>query len=183
MSDSAERLPLLDPSSTPKEVHAALTRLPDINLFRAMAGATTLYPSFSEYMAKLFQDMELDAQTERLAVLLVGKLSDCHYVWRQNIVTAKSINISDEQIAAIERGELAASCFSPRQQAALTFTKDCVINIEVDDSVYDASTRELSSRMIAELLYVVGTYMMICRFARSGRVPLDKEPGPSPYVS
>ncbi|WP_020495860.1 carboxymuconolactone decarboxylase family protein [Sciscionella marina] len=183
MSDNAERLPLIDPGAAPKEVQAAFARLPDVNLFRAMAGASSLYPPFAEYLTELFREMELDTQTERLAVLLVGKLSHCRYVWRQNIVTAKSVGISDEQIAAIERGDHTARCFSPKHRSALAFTEDCVRNVEVSDAIYTAAARELSSRAIAELLYVVGTYMMICRFARSGRVPLDDEPGPSPYLS
>lgn len=183
MNDNAGRLPLIDPDSAPEEVRAAFAKLPDVNLFRAMAGATTLYPPFVECLAGLFQELELDARTERLAVLLVGRLSDCHYVWRQNIVTAHSVGISDEQIAAIDRGDRTARCFSAKHQAALAFTEDCVRNVEVSDAVYAAAARELSSRAIAELLYVVGTYMMICRFARSGRVPLDEKPGPSPYAS
>ncbi|MFD2473508.1 carboxymuconolactone decarboxylase family protein [Amycolatopsis silviterrae] len=181
MNDNAGRLPLIDPDSAPEEVRAAFAKLPDVNLFRAMAGATTLYPPFVDCLAGLFQDLELDARTERLAVLLVGKLSDCRYVWRQNIVTAKSVGISDAQIAAIDRGDLTA--FGPKHRAALAFTEDCVRNVEVSDAVYAAAARELSSRAIAELLYVVGVYMMICRFARSGRVPLDEKPGPSPYAS
>ncbi|MFI6302870.1 carboxymuconolactone decarboxylase family protein [Amycolatopsis thailandensis] len=183
MSDNADRLPLIDPGSAPAEVRAALAKLPEVNLFRAMASATTVYPPFVDFLATMFQDMELDARTVRLAVLLVGKLSDCHYVWRQNIVTARSVGVSDEQIAATEHGDLTARCFSTKQRAALAFTKDCVLNVEVGDSVYAAAAGEMSARAIAELLFVVGTYMLICRFARSGRVPLDKEPGPSPYVS
>ncbi|MBB5957271.1 alkylhydroperoxidase family enzyme [Saccharothrix tamanrassetensis] len=183
MSDNAERLPLIDPASAPEEVRSAFAKLPGVNLFRAMASATTLYPPFVDYLAELFQDMELDARTARLAVLLVGKLSDCHYVWRQNVVTAKSVGVTDEQIAATARGDLTARCFSPEQRAVLAFTEDCVINVEVADPIYDAAARELSARAIAELLYVVGTYMLICRFARSGRVPLDEKPGPSPYAS
>lgn len=52
--------------------------------------------------------------------------------------------------------------------------------IEVTDKTYDAAKRHFSDRVLTELLFVIGTYMLIARVIRTGRVPLDDKPAASP---
>src|SRR6204780_18947 len=164
------RIPLVDNSSHPFD------KLPPINLFRAAANAKTLYPTFIQYMYLLFKPLELDGRIERLIVLYVGKLSDCICIWRQNVVVAKSLGITQEEIDALEKNDTYADCFSDAQKAAFRFAEEAFRLIEVSDEVYAEATRFFSARAITELLYVVGTYMLLARVARTGRVPLDETP-------
>jgi alkylhydroperoxidase family enzyme len=167
---SQARLPLID------NISETFDKLPPINLFRAAANAKTLYPVFIEYMYLLFKPLELDGRIERLVVLYVGRLSDCIYIWRQNVVVAKSLGIMPEQIEALERNETQAECFSDAQKAAFRFAEEALRLIEVSDEVYTEAARFFSPQAITELLYVVGTYMLLARIARTGRVPLDATP-------
>jgi alkylhydroperoxidase family enzyme len=52
--------------------------------------------------------------------------------------------------------------------------------IEVTDQTYQVAKQHFSDRALTEILYVVGTYMFVSRVIRTGRVPLDDEPAPSP---
>ena len=167
---SQARLPLID------DISQTFDKLPPINLFRAAANAKTLYPAFIEYMYLLFKPLKLDDRIERLVVLYVGKLSDCIYIWRQNVVVAKSLGISQEEIDALERNDTRADCFSDAQKAAFRFAEEALRLIEVSDEVYIEVSRFFSPQAITELLYVVGTYMLLARIARTGRVPLDTTP-------
>ena len=127
-------------------------------------------------MYLLFKPLELDARVERLVVLYVGQLSDCIYIWRQNVVVAKSLGITEEEIAALQRQEATADCFSAAQKAAFRFAEQAVRLVEVSDDVYAEASRFFSPRALTEILYVVGTYMLLARVARTGRVPLDETP-------
>jgi alkylhydroperoxidase family enzyme len=164
------RLPLVD------NISAIFDKLPSINLFRAAANAPTLYPAFIQYMYLLFKPMELDARVERLVVLYVGQLSACMYIWRQNVVVAKSLGITEEEIDALQMHETQAGCFSETQKAAFRFAEEALRLIEVSDEVYAEASRFFSPRALTEILYVVGTYMLLARVARTGRVPLDETP-------
>jgi alkylhydroperoxidase family enzyme len=164
------RLPLVD------NISDTFDKLPPINLFRAAANAKTLYPAFIQYMYLLFKRLELDGRIERMIVLYVGKLSDCIYIWRQNVVVAKSLGITQQEIDALERNDTQAECFSDAQRAAFQFAEEAFRLIEVSDEVYAETTRFFSPQAITELLYVVGTYMLLARVARTGRVPLDETP-------
>jgi hypothetical protein len=55
--------------------------------------------------------------------------------------------------------------------------------IEVTDHTYQAAQQYFSDRALTEILYVVGTYMFISRVIRTGHVPLDPEPAPSPQLA
>lgn len=172
------RLPLVD------NISAIFDKLPDINLFRAAANARTLYPSFIQYLYLLFQKMELDSRIERLVVLYVGKLTGCEYVWRQNVVTAQSMGIPQEEIDALDHGDTTSEVFSDAQRAAFRFTEEAVRLVEVSDAVYADASRFFGPQAITELLYVIGTYMMLARIARTGHVPLDTKPAdPTKYQS
>jgi alkylhydroperoxidase family enzyme len=164
------RLPLID------NISHTFDKLPPINLFRAAANAKTLYPAFIQYMYLLFKPLELDGRIERLIVLYVGKLSDCIYIWRQNVIVAKSLGITQEEIAALERNDTKAGCFSGAQKAAFRFAQEVLELIEVSDEVYAEASCFFSPQAITELLYVVGTYMLLARVARTRRVPLDATP-------
>jgi len=176
----AQRLKLIDPETASKPIADALALLPVINVFRAMANAETLYPYFGKYMLQLFRPMELDKALERMIVLRVAHQSGCFYAWRQNVVVAHSVGVKDEQIAALEKGDVKANCFTEAEQVAFTFTDEVMQLIEATDQTYDAAKKHFSDRALTEILYVIGTYMLIVRVIRTGRVPLDDKPAASP---
>lgn len=77
------RPPLADDASMQAILAGPAANAPRINLFRAFGNALSLAPDFMRYFMHLFEPLELDARIERLVVLLVGRESDCEYVWRQ----------------------------------------------------------------------------------------------------
>jgi alkylhydroperoxidase family enzyme len=175
------RFPLADDSTMAALLTGAAAGLPSINVFRALANAPSLAPDYMQYFAHLFKPLELDAQIERLLVLLTGRLSGCEYVWRQNVVVAKSLGISDEKIAELRKGNLDACCFSEAQKAAFKFAKETVEIIEVTEATYVEAEKHFSARALAEILYVVGSYMFLSRFVRTGGIPLDERPAEVPH--
>ena len=102
---SRSRLPLADDSSINALLTGAAAKLPPINVFRALANAPSLARDYMQYFAHLFEPLELDSRIERLLVLLTGKLSGCEYVWRQNVVVAKSLGIPDEENCRTPQGQ------------------------------------------------------------------------------
>lgn len=177
---ASARLPLAETSAMSALLTGSAARLPAINVFRALANAPSLAPDYMQYVGHLFGPLELDARVERLIVLLTGMLSGCEYVWRQNVVVARSLRISDDEIAELGSGNLDASCFSAAQRAAFRFAKEALEFIEVSDATFDEARKHFSSRALTEILYVVGTYMFLSRVIRTGRIPLDERPAQVP---
>jgi alkylhydroperoxidase family enzyme len=174
------RLPLVSNATMHPLLVGAAAKLPPFNVFRALANAPSLAKDFMQYFARLFEPLELDARTERLIVLLTGNLSGCEYVWRQNVVVARSLGVTTEQIAALQRGYRQATCFSAVQQAAFEFAHEAIEKVAVGNAAYESAARHFSARALTEILYVVGSYMFLSRLIRSGGVPLDERPAEVP---
>ena len=85
-----------------------------------------------------------------MIVLHVARESGCLYAWRQNVVVAKSVRVSDEQIDALDRGDLSSSCFDDCQRTAFRFTDDAMRLIEVTDQTYGETRAVFSDRAITD---------------------------------
>jgi alkylhydroperoxidase family enzyme len=173
-------LPLPNDSAIQPLLTGAAAGLPPINVFRALANAPSLAPAYMQYFGHLFKPMELNARIERLVVLLTGKLSGCEYIWRQNVVVAKSLDISDEKITELHEGNLQAVCFNADEVAAFKFATETIELIEVTDSTYSEAEKHFSPRALTEMLYVIGSYMFLARLIRTGGIPLDEQPAKVP---
>ena len=179
-TDTDLTLHLVDPAHAGDEVARAFKLLPDINVFRAMANAETLFPPFMSYLARLFQPLDLDKALERMIVLRVARRSSSEYAWRQNAVVARSVGVSDAQIDALDRDEPAAACFSATEQAVFAWTDEVMDRVEATPATTAAVRSHFSDRAVTEMLFVIGTYMLVARLARTGRVPFDAKPAASP---
>ena len=84
--------------------------------------AETLYPYFGKYMLQQFRPMELDKALERMIVLRVAKRSDCLYARRQNVVVGHSVGVTDQQIVALEAGDIKPNCLRGAEQSVFSFT-------------------------------------------------------------
>jgi alkylhydroperoxidase family enzyme len=62
----------------------------------------------------------------------------------------------------------------------LDFSDEVMDLIEVTEATYQAAKQHFSDQALTEILYVVSNYMFVARIVRTGRVPLDDEPAPSP---
>jgi hypothetical protein len=60
VATGAPRLSLVDPDDATPEVAEAFKLGPVINVFRAMANAETLYPTYIAYVDLLFKPLELN---------------------------------------------------------------------------------------------------------------------------
>jgi alkylhydroperoxidase family enzyme len=180
---NAARITLVDPTTASQAIAAAFKSIPNINVFRALANAETLFPAYMEYVTLLFKPMELDSALERMIVLHVAEVSQCLYAWRQNVIVAKSVGVSQAQLDALELGDLSAHCFRDDQKAAFRFADEVMQLIEVTATTYADTKRFFSDRAITEMMYVVGTYMFLVRLLRTGRVPLDDKPADAPALN
>ena len=115
-----------------------------------------------------------------MIVLRVAKRSDCLYVRRQNVVVGHSVGVTDQQIVALEAGDIKPNCLRGAEQSVFSFTDEVMDLIEATDETY-AEMNNFSDRAITEMFYVTGTYMLVVRVLRTGRVPLDDEPAASPH--
>jgi alkylhydroperoxidase family enzyme len=172
------RLPYIHPEDAPAPVREALDAVPPINIFRMVANAETAFRPWLAFGGALLSALELDARLRELAILHVGRLSGAEYEWVQHVPIALAVGATEEEVAAIERGELDAEALGPAERAVLQFTTEVVRDVRASDEAFAAVSEHLSPREVVELLLVIGQYMLVARVAETAAIEID-EGGPA----
>src|SRR2546428_190670 len=81
------------------------------------------------------------------------------------------------QVAALERGAIAADAFDPLEQAVLRFTTEVVRDVRASEATFAELAQRLSAQEVVELIITVGYYMMIARLLETTAVDLDPPAG------
>src|SRR5439155_510112 len=81
----------------------------------------------------LLSSLELDSRLRELAILRVGRLERAEYEWVQHVPIARAVGASDEEIAAIERGDLDDGALDEQTRAVLAFTTEAVQEVRASD--------------------------------------------------
>ena len=173
------RIPYADPDKAPEPVREALDRLPPLNIFRMLANAESVFRPYLRFGAALLTDLDLNGLLRELAILRVSQLTpNAEYEWVQHEPIARAVGASDEQIAALERGEIGADCFDAVQRATLRFTGEVVVDAHASDETFAELAALLPPRQIVELLLVIGQYMMLARVMTTLELELDEPATP-----
>ena len=169
------RLPYVDPDDASPKVREALRAVPPLNVFRLMANAESAFRPWMRWGGVLLNDLALDPLLRELAILRVAKLSPgANYEWVQHVPIARSVGVTDEQVEAIERGDIEAECFTDEQGDVLAFTTEVLHEVGASDETFAAVRAFLSPREMVELLMVIGQYMMLARAMATARIDLDE---------
>jgi alkylhydroperoxidase family enzyme len=172
------RLPYVDPATAPEEVRQVLAQLPvQLNVFRMMAHAETGFRPLLGLGTAILARQQLQPKLRELAILRVATLSSARYEWVQHVPIAQATGASEAQVAAIERGEIDATCFDTLERVVLRFTTEVVRDVRASDATFAELAGRVSAREVVELTLTIGYYMMIARLLETMAVDLDPPAG------
>jgi 4-carboxymuconolactone decarboxylase len=173
------RIPYVDPEEAPERVREVLEAMPPLNVFRMMANAETAFRPWMRWGGVLLNDLALDPLLRELAILRVARLTPhADYEWIQHVPIARSVGAAEEQVTALDRGEIDVGCFTTDQRAVLRFTTEVVRDARASDESFSAVAALLSPREIVELIMVIGQYMMLARVMATTDMELDEPADP-----
>lgn len=168
------RVPYLTASTAPEIVAEPLSKLPSLHVFGLMAHAETAFRPWLRFSGALLNHLALDPVLRELAILRVGQLT-ARYEWDQHRPVALAVGATQNQIDALERGDLDALEALPR--AVVDFVTG-VVRDEVDDATYAAVGAYLGHREVVELTLVAAHYLMVARMMTTLRIDPDPAAGP-----
>ena len=171
------RIPYPDPSQSPESVREALAGLPQLNIFRMLAHAETALRPFLRFGGAVLTELQLDPKLRELAILQVAAQAGARYEWVQHAAIARHLGVTDEQIAAVQQGELTATSLNETERAVLQFAAEVLEGPRVSDPTFAAVSERLSSREIVELLLTVGEYLMLARVMTTLELEIDDAAG------
>lgn len=171
------RIPYPDPQAADPKVTEALAALPPANVFRMAAHAQTLLRPWLRFGGAILSRLELDPVLRELAILQVAQSAGAEYEWIQHVAIGRAVGVSDEQIAALERGDLDDPALGAAGLAVVRFTDQLVRVERPDDEVFDELRRHLSDREVVELIFTAGNYLLLARMMTALELDLDEPMG------
>lgn len=171
------RLSYIDPQAASSGVREALDALPPLNIFRMLAQADSAFVPYLGFAGVLLAQLELDPKLRELAILLVATRTGAEYEWVQHVGISRTLGIHDEQISAIQRDDLQATCLDPDARAILRFVSEVLELPRVTDATFAALSDRFPPRQIVELLLVIGSYHMLARLMITLDIDIDQAVG------
>jgi alkylhydroperoxidase family enzyme len=160
------------------EAREMLGRLPKVpNILAMLAHADTCVKPVMKLGGTLLGKLQLDPRLRELCLLHAVKLAGGEYEWMQHVPIARDLGCAEAQIAALEAGDEAAACFEAREQAALRFTREVVVDGRASEPALAEARRHLSDREIVELIVMAGFYVMLARLTETLGVEADPPMG------
>ena len=151
--------------------------LPPLNIFRTLAHAeTSLRPALRLGQA-ILSAQQLDARLRELAILRVARLTGAAYEWVQHVAIGLAVGVTDEQVAALERGNAEAACFDERERLVLRVTTEVVEERGTSEATLAAALDAFSPREIVELIVAAGFYQLLAALMNSVDIDLDEPAG------
>ena len=168
------RLPYLDPEQAEPRVAGVLARSPDLGIFRMVANAQGAFRAWMRFGGTLLDSDELDPLLRELAIARVAAMTPgADYEWIQHVAIALAVGGTQEQLDAIERGDIDADVLGDDGRLVVRFTTQVVRDASPDDETFAAITARFTPREIMHLLLVIGQYMMLGRIMATTQIDLE----------
>jgi AhpD family alkylhydroperoxidase len=139
------------------------------NALATFVNHPALTKAFLRFNVHLLYSSTLPARIRELAILRVAHRRDCAYEWAHHVDLAKREGISDDEIAAVRRGE-AADKF---ERAVLTGVDELDEKSQLSDQTWAALGERLDDRQRMDYIFTVGCYTLLAMAFNTFGVQLE----------
>ncbi|MFM7142557.1 MAG: carboxymuconolactone decarboxylase family protein [Alphaproteobacteria bacterium] len=172
------RIPYYDPATAPEELRKALDQLPaGLNVFKMLANAETLFPSWARLGGAILGKMKLSPKLRELVILRIARISDCEYEWTQHVPIGKAVGVTDAQVEALLAGRDDDPCFDESERLVLRATDESTRDVRLSRATFDALLVRFDRREIVEILMTAGFYRALATVLESTAVDPDPPAG------
>ena len=144
------------------------------NIGGLLAHAENNYEPLVGLLMSLLTRQKLNAQLREIGILRVAQLSGSEYEWIQHLTFGKMAGVTEDQIAALEKGDVEADCFNALERLVIQFTDQFVTKGNAPEPMVKDLVARLSEQEVVELILAIGTYMAVGRLMNV--LDIDLEP-------
>lgn len=140
-----------------RQALSAMREAESNNALSTLAHHPALAKAFLRFNVHLLVSSTLPARIRELAILRVAHRRQCAYEWSHHERMAKDEGITDDQIAALKRGE-AGDAFD---QVVITGVDELDEKSELSDQTWAALGERLNDQQRMDFVFTVGCYALL----------------------
>jgi alkylhydroperoxidase family enzyme len=139
------------------------------NVLSTLVNHPALTKAFLRLNVHLLYSSTLPPRIRELAILRVAHRRNSVYEWAQHVKLAKREGISDDEIAAVRRGE----ADDEFEQAVLTGVDELDEKSELSDQTWATLGERFDDRQRMDYVFTVGSYVMLAMALNTFGVQLE----------
>ncbi|MCV7411199.1 carboxymuconolactone decarboxylase [Mycobacterium florentinum] len=141
------------------------------NALSTLAHHPALAKAFLRFNVHLLMTSTLPTRIRELAILRVAHRRECAYEWSHHVSMAKDEGITDEQIAAVRRGE-ASDEFD---RTVLTAVDELDEKSQLSDETWAALGERLNDQQRMDFVFTVGCYALLAMAFNTFGIQLEHD--------
>ena len=145
------------------------------NVWRMLCWTPDAAKTLIDYSESIRHRNDIPPKLRELMILRTGHLCAAPYELHHHTRIAKEVGLSEAEMAASTEGPAAAG-LDDTQRFVLTMVDALVADKRLSQADFDDAVAQFGTRMVADMVLLVGFYTMACMFLNSFEV--DVEPTP-----
>jgi 4-carboxymuconolactone decarboxylase len=157
------------------EGEAARERGTEFNILKTLAHHPSLVSRFLAYEYELLRNATIPERIREIIILRLAWLYQQQYEWKQHVAIARSIGMSEEEIAATRRGA-DDGVWTALDRHVLNATDQAFGGVTVTNETWAGLAAHFDHSQMLEVLFTIGTFAMMSWVFNSTGLQLE-EPG------
>jgi 4-carboxymuconolactone decarboxylase len=182
MTDPPQRVPQLDATNRSEDVRAAFSAMhlhANIDVLAdpvlmTLAQHPPLTRPFLDFNRYLLADSTLPVRLRQLAIMRIGWVRRSGVMWASHVRFSLGVGLADTDVEAVKQGSASAHWDDP-DRLILTATEQLIADSDIDDETWDGLRGVLGQEQCMELIFTVGTYVLLTMALKTMRVQRSPE--------
>lgn len=176
------RLPDYDMSKAAAPFQATMKARHAGNIYKLLPYAGRSGEAFLVMGEALLREGVLDPRLRELVVIRVGHLCGAAYEIHQHTRIGRKVGLTEAQMSALAINA-DQSILTERERLALRFTDEVVRQVKASDQLFEQMLTQFNAHELAELLMLIGYYMLVSRFLENLEVEIEAPPATAAPVT
>jgi alkylhydroperoxidase family enzyme len=167
-------VPLPSDAELSPETKELLSQGAPLHVLRMFAGAQDMYPGLFALIKAVFTAQGMDPKLREIIILRTAYLTNCAYEWEANVVFAKNVGLTDEQIALLCT-EGPVTGLDPLSNLISRATDEITQQAAISDDALAQLLERFGPSITTKYITAISWFNMLSRFLLSTRVPRETD--------
>jgi len=167
-------VPLPDDETLSPETVKLLSLGAPLHIARMLAGAEDLFPSLLAFIKAIFTAEGVDPRLREIIILRTAYLTDCAYEWEANVVFARNVGLTEEQIAQLCSDKPVTALDSVSNLISRA-TDEITRTATLSDEALSQLLEQFGPTVTTKYIIAISWFNMLSRILLSTRVPRETD--------
>jgi alkylhydroperoxidase family enzyme len=167
-------VPLPADADLSPETKKLLSQGAPLHVLRMFAGAQDMYPGIATLIKEIFTAQGVDPKLREIIILRAAYLTNSAYEWEANVVFARNVGLTNEQIALLcTDGPVTG--LDPVSNLISRATDEITQQAAISDDALAQLLERFGPSITTKYILAISWFNMLSRFILSTRVPRETD--------